>query len=179
MLHMKPLDKKEYDYFELHYSYTTTAHYIPTVTSGKEEMCYRLIRTPYDAPRNEDNTDTLYQAYWDNAEAYAVCDEDGNELGYVEFATEEWNGRLRMTQLLVKPEHRGTGTGKFMMNFVKDIARERDYRIIVLETQNYNVPAIDFYLSQGFVFCGGNVYFYSNEDIEDDEVMLEMAFLAE
>ena len=62
---------------------------------------------------------------------------------------------------------------------IKDIAKEREYRIIVLEAQNYNVPAIDFYLSQGFKFCGGNVYFYSNEDIEDDEVMLEMAYLVD
>ena len=31
----------------------------------------------------------------------------------------------------------------------------------------------------GFRFCGGNTFFYSNSDIEDDEVMLEMAFLAD
>ena len=60
-----------------------------------------------------------------------------------------------------------------------DIAKEREYRMILLEAQNYNIPAIDFYRSQGFKFCGANVYFYSNEDIEDDEVMIEMAYLVE
>ena len=63
------------------------------------------------------------------------------------------------------------------MDFVKSAAKERDYRVIVLETQNYNLPAIDFYHTCGFRFCGGNTFFYSNSDIEDDEVMLEMAYL--
>lgn len=179
-MHIIELPKEKYDYFELHYSYTTKEHYRVELDDTKEEMGVRFIREAYDEPKVTDNTDTLYQEYWQNCEAYAVCDDDTNEiLGYVEIASDEWNNRLRMTQLLVNENARGTGAGKFMVNFVKDIAREREYRIIVLEAQNYNIPAIDFYRSQGFKFCGGNVYFYSNEDVEDDEVMLEMAYLVE
>ena len=62
------------------------------------------------------------------------------------------------------------------MDFVKDYARREDYRIITLETQNTNTPAIDFYFKMGFAFCGSNIYFYSNDDIGENEVMLEMAF---
>ena len=178
-MHIIALDREHYDYFELHYRYTTPAHYKVSVTSGKDAMSLVLTREPYPSPRVMENTDTLYQDYWTDAEAYAVTNDSGTILGYVEFATEEWNNRLRMTQLLVLPEYRGTGAGKFLVNFVKQTARERDYRILVLETQNYNIPAIDFYLSQGFVFCGGNTYFYSNSDVEDDEVMLERAYPVE
>ena len=46
-----------------------------------------------------------------------------------------------------------------------------------LETQNINVPAIDFYLRMGFTFCGTNLFFYSNDDVGENEVMIEMAFL--
>lgn len=84
-----------------------------------------------------------------------------------------------MTQLLVLPESRGKGVGRFLVDFVKATAKERDYRVIVLETQNYNLPAIDFTMPRGFRFCGGNTFFYSNSDIEDDEVMLEMSFLVD
>ena len=175
---IKPLDKAKYTDFPLTYSYTTSEHYHVIMTDSHDEMAYRLVREPYDEPREEVNTDTLYQDYWTDAEAYAVY-EDGTDrvLGYLEIAFEEWNNRLLMTQLLVLPESRGKGVGKFLVDFVKSIARERDYRVISLEAQNYNTPAIDFYRSQGFVFSGGNVYFYSNVDIEDDEVMLEMAYL--
>lgn len=178
-MHMSALDRENYDYFELHYRYTTAEHYTVAVGDGKDAMSLTLTREPYAVPRVMENTDTLYQDYWTDAEAYAVCGKSGEVLGYVEFAPEEWNSRLRMTQLLVLPEYRGTGAGKFMVNFVKQTAAERGYRVIVLEAQNYNVPAIDFYRSQGFRFCGGNVYFYSNSDVEDDEVMLEMAYLVE
>lgn len=179
-MYIIPLPKEKYDYFELHYTYTTTGHYRVELDQGKETMGMKLVREDYSEPKDVSNTDTLYQEYWQNAEAYAVCeDETGKVLGYVEIATDEWNNRLRMTQLLALPEARGKGAGKFMVNFVKSIAAEREYRIIVLEAQNYNLPAIDFYLSQGFKFCGGNVYFYSNEDLEDDEVMLEMAYLVD
>jgi ribosomal protein S18 acetylase RimI-like enzyme len=174
---IKYLDKEKYDYFPLNYSYFTSEHYEVKVLDEKGEMSYVLTRKPYGKTLKKENVDTLYQDTFPNAEAYAATDDDGNECGYVEFDTEEWNNRLRMTQLLVKPEYRGCGVGKFLVDYVKNVAKERDYRIIVLETQNYNVPAIDFYRSQGFVFCGGNVYFYSNDDIDDDEVMLEMAFL--
>lgn len=179
-MHIVPLAREEYEYFELHYAYVTAEHYAVRLSDEKGQMSLCFVREPYPEARSEENTDTLYQPYWENAEAYAVCDDaTGEQLGYLEIATEEWNNRLRMTQLLVKPEYRGTGAGKFLMNYAKSIARERDYRVIVLETQNYNTPAIDFYRSQGFRFCGGNTYFYSNEDIEDDEVMLEMAYLVE
>lgn len=177
-MHIIPLEKEKYDYFELHYSYVTKEHYRVELSSEKNSMALRYIREPYSEPREENNTDTLYQEYWQNCEAYAVCDDEtGDILGYVEIASDEWNNRLRMTQLLVKKEARGKGAGKFMVDFVKETARQREYRIIVLEAQNYNTPAIDFYFSQGFSFCGGNTYFYSNCDIEDDEVMLEMAYL--
>ena len=180
MLNMRiiPLEREKYDYYELHYSYDTDYHYTVDVKSTAAEMGMILKREKYAETRHVENTDTLYQDYWTGARAFAVCPDGSDEhIGYVEIATEEWNNRLRMTQLLVKPEYRGKGAGKFLMNFVKELAAEEDYRVIVLETQNCNVPAIDFYLSQGFVFCGGNVYFYSNDDIDDDEVMFEMAYL--
>ena len=179
LMHILPLDRKKYDYFELHYSYTTPGHYKAVVSDSKEQMSYTLTRENYDAPRTEENTDTLFQDYWENPEAFAACDDNGTVLGYVEFAPEEWNNRLRMTQLLVLPESRGKGVGRFLVNFVVAAAKERDYRVVVLETQNYNLPAIDFYHACGFRFCGGNTFFYSNSDIEDDEVMLEMSFLVD
>lgn len=175
-----PLPKEKYDYHELHYSYVTEGHYRVTADGSRDEYRVSLVREKYDSPKAVSNIDTLYQEYWQNCEAYGVCGEDDDSiLGYVEIASDEWNNTLRMTQLLVDTTKRGQGVGKFMVDFVKSVAVEREYRIILLEVQNYNLPAIDFYMSQGFGFCGGNMYFYSNTDLEDDEVMLEMAFLVE
>ena len=97
--------------------------------------------------------------------------------GYLEFSRENWNDRLRITNLLVLEEFRGHGIGSFLINKAKSVAESENRRIIVLETQSCNVPAIDFYLKHGFVFAGTNLYFYSNCDIAEDEVMIEMAYL--
>ena len=176
VLEIVELDRKEYDYFELHYHYQTDEYYKVCSKSTKEQMSISFVREKFPQKVVYDNTDTLFQDYWNNPRAFGVKDENGNMVAFLEFDTQQWNNRLVMTQLLVKEECRGKGIGRMLMDFVKDYARRDDYRIITLETQNTNTPAIDFYFKMGFAFCGSNIYFYSNDDIGENEVMLEMAF---
>lgn len=175
VLEIVELDRKEYDYFELHYHYETKEYYKVTTQSTKEHMGVSFDRCSFPEKVVYDNIDTLFQEYWNNPRAFGVKDDDGQMIAYLEFDTEEWNNRLIMTQLLVKEECRGKGVGRLLMDFVKDFAVKEDYRIITLETQNTNIPAIDFYFKMGFTFCGSNIFFYSNDDIGENEVMLEMA----
>jgi len=173
------LDKKEYDYFELNYRYETTEYYKVTSKSTKELMSVEFERCAFPEKAVYENTDTLFQEYWNNPRAFGVKDDDGQMIAFLEFDTEEWNNRVVMTQLLVKEECRGKGVGKMLVDFVKKFAKDEDYRIITLETQNTNIPAIDFYFKMGFTFCGSNIYFYSNDDIGENEVMFEMAILVD
>lgn len=171
------LDKNEYDYFPLHYHYETDEYYRVKTNCGKEGFGVSFERQRFQEKMVYDNTDTLFQEYWNNPKAFGVKDDDGKLVAYLEFDTEEWNNRLIMTQLLVDEKCRGHGVGRLLFNFVKEYAKKEDYRIITLETQNTNTPAIDFYLKMGFTFCGTNLFFYSNDDIGENEVMLEMAYL--
>ena len=52
-------------------------------------------------------------------------------------------------------------------------------RMLVLETQSCNMPAIGFYLSQGFAIGGLDLFHYSNEDLERHEVRIEMMRMLE
>ncbi len=171
------LDRKEYDYFPLHYHYVTSEYYKVASCCGKEGFGVSFERQRFEQEVVYDNTDTLFQEYWNNPRAYGVRDDDGSIVAYLEFDTEEWNNRIIMTQLLVDESQRGRGIGRMLFDFIKDYAKNEDYRVITLETQNTNVPAIDFYLKMGFTFCGTNLFFYSNDDIGENEVMLEMAYL--
>ncbi len=170
------LDREKYDYYPLCYEYETNEYYSVARKSDKNQMSLEFSRKPLKETLKFSNTDTLFQDYWQNPEAYAI-EIDGILAGILELDFEEWNSRVRLTQLLVDKKYRKMGIGKALMNFAKNLATEQGYRILVLETQNTNVPAIDFYFSQGFEFCGSNVFFYSNDDIGENEVMLEMAFL--
>ena len=170
------LDREKYDYFPLEYNYSTNEYYKVTKNVNKDKFSLEFERMTLPDVLNFSNTDTLFQDYWNAPEAYGI-EVDGKIGAFLELDFDEWNSRVKITQILVLEKYRKKGLGKMLIDFAKKVATERDYRIIVLETQNTNVPAIDFYISQGFSFCGSNIYFYSNDDIGENEVMLEMAFL--
>lgn len=177
-MHTKELPKESYDYYELHYTYTSDECYRTQINDSKDEMGVCFKRYRLKETYSHDSYDTLFQETWINPTAYGVFDENEKvPIAVIELEREEWNNRLRITQLLVKEKYRRKGLGKLLIEKAKQTAEKEDYRIIVLETQSCNVPAIDFYRSQGFVFSGTNLHFYSNNDISENEVMLEMAFL--
>ena len=171
------LPKDKYKYHELHYVYESYEHYIPEIVSTKECFSCSFKRAELRDPYIHDSYDTLFEDYWQDCQAFGVIDNDTGEIiAYLEISREEWNDRLRITNLLVNEEYRHKKIGSMLIDKAKDIAKDEDRRIIVLETQSCNVPAIDFYLKHRFVFAGTNVYFYSNIDIEYDEVMIELAY---
>lgn len=171
------LDRQEYDYFPLHYHYVTGEYYKVLKTENDSSFGVSFERCAFENLREYDNTDTLFQEYWKNPRAFGVKGNDGKIIAFLEFDTEEWNNRLIITQLLVEESYRGKSIGTMLIDYVKDYATREDYRIITLETQNTNVPAIDFYKKAGFTFCGTNLFFYSNDDIGENEVLIEMAYL--
>jgi ribosomal protein S18 acetylase RimI-like enzyme len=81
---------------------------------------------------------------------------------------------MRVWEFLVKEEFRRMGIGSLLMNFAVKVAKEKGARMLVLETQSCNVPAITFYLKQGFNLIGFDSAAYSNEDIDKREVRFEM-----
>lgn len=117
--------------------------------------------------------DKLFQCYWQDSEAYGVI-KDKELIAVVEIYHEEWNNRLRVTELWVMDEYRRCGIGKALMDLVKEKALDYKCRVIILETQTCNEKAIAFYLAQGFSLFGFDRSCYSNNDIENKEVRLEM-----
>ena len=60
------------------------------------------------------------------------------------------------------------------MEAMADKAKEAGMRVIVCETQNYNVPAIEFYRKVGFEIEGIDLSYYSNRDMTEGEVAIFM-----
>ena len=66
------------------------------------------------------------------------------------------------------------------MKIAKQQADREHRRAIILETQSCNVPAICFYLQEGFELIGFDSCCYSNRDIGRKEVRLDLGyFIAE
>jgi len=94
-------------------------------------------------------------------------------VGWLELGYHKWNNRMRVCQFLVNKEFRRKGIGTLLMQKAVGVSKRRGARMLILETQTCNVPAINFYLKFGFELIGFDATHYSNEDIGRKEVRLE------
>lgn len=85
-----------------------------------------------------------------------------------------WNCSMQVWEFHVTKEFQHQGIGRALMEQVFTKAREEGARVVFLETQNTNVPAIRFYRSLGFSLDALDLSFYTNHDVEDGEVAFFM-----
>jgi ribosomal protein S18 acetylase RimI-like enzyme len=114
----------------------------------------------------------LFGEYVEEPRAFAV-ELAGEQIGWIEVGYQKWNNRMRVWEFLVREEFRRKGIGTLLMNHAVELAKEKRARMLVLETQSCDVPAIGFYLRFGFELIGFDAAAYSNEDIAKKEVRLE------
>ncbi len=176
---IKELPRENYEDYVLNYTYTSDSHYKSQLVEDDNGFSFRFTKEKLPEILERDCCDTLFQPYWQGVTAYGVFNDESEKDPYavMELAREEWNNRLVITQLLVVPEKRGQGIGRKLVDLAINIAEKEDYRLITLETQTCNIPAIEFYKKCGFKFAGTNLHFYSNDDISENEVMIEMVML--
>lgn len=159
-----PLDYSNDSYYDLEIS-----------PLDKNGCTVSLVRKPTE-PFTRSHSDSLYQDYWENAEAYGVISEQGEMLACIEMCPEEWSNRLLVTELWVSRELRGKGIGKQLMDKAKAVAARQQRRAVMLETQSCNTNAIGFYLHEGFELIGFDTCCYSNDDIGKKEVRLNLGY---
>ncbi len=66
--------------------------------------------------------------------------------------------QLRLDEIVVSSQFRGSGVGKFIMTHLEKIAKKNDCRVMFLATSIRNSKAQKFYLNLGFAV--GSFYMY-------------------
>lgn len=84
----------------------------------------------------------------------------GQIAGAVLLNVERWRSVARIEDIIVGRQFRRYGIGSLLLNCASDWARNRGCWAIVLETQNVNHPAIQFYLRNGFEAWSVHQHFY-------------------
>lgn len=169
------LPREKYEGYELTFSFASSAYYDLKVRTTENLFMAEFIRVPCPLFHRE-FTDTLFAPYWDDPHVYGLQNDDGL-CAVIEVTPENWNNRLRITNLCVKEGYRRRGYGSLLMTKAREVARAQGRRALILETQSCNAGAIAFYLSQGLTFMGFNACEYSNQDPEKHEVRIEMGCL--
>jgi ribosomal protein S18 acetylase RimI-like enzyme len=169
------LTREKYKDYPLVFEYETNEHFAVRSVKTAEGYSFQLVRERLPEPIKKRFVEHLFQHYLVDPEAYGI-EEDGKLAAIIEIDREFWDGRLKITDLVVLPEYRRKGYGAMLVDKAKESAKAEAFRAIYLDTHSCNVPAIDFYLAQGFHFCGLDTTYYSNTDIERKEVMLQLVY---
>lgn len=159
-------------------TYTAAENYAVRMCAREKGAAVLLELQPLDpplvfTPEAYGCPDRLYADHFAHARAYGIFD-GGALAAAIEICPEEWNNRLRVTELWVKEGERGRGLGKKLLAFAKEEGRRQKRRALVLETQSCNTRAIAFYLREGLSLIGLDLCSYSNEDVSRGEVRLEL-----
>lgn len=179
MIEFKILTQLEADDFRrLNQGYISTAKYVVSKTETPETTAISLHLTALEQPYNKkgvtDETDVqrLQQVIPQGLSLGAF---DGKQImGLALAEAHHWNSSMWVWQFEVLEAYRRQGIGRQLMDTLAEKARQAGLRIIVCETQNTNVPAINFYRKVGFTVEGIDLSYYTNTDMDDFEVAVFM-----
>lgn len=157
----------------LFYRYRTPGHYALTLEARARSVRATLRYTPFPREVEKASESTLFEPHVEEPRVFAAR-VGGREVGWLEIGFERWNRRVRVWELLVDEGHRGRGIGRALMGKAEEVARRLGARMIILETQSCNVPAILFYRALGFEIVGFDATCYGNDDVVRGEVRIEM-----
>lgn len=98
----------------------------------------------------------------------------GEQLVGILIVTEiKWNNSLWIENIIISEEHRGNGVGKVLMENLMSLAKQKKIRIVGLETQSTNYPAIQFYIKNGFEIDGIDFSLYpAREEGKNDTAII-------
>ena len=120
----------------------------------------------------------LFKDYTEETKYFVYLNQNGHEIGTLSIGNQKWNNVARIWDVFVQSSFQNLGVGTELMKHAEIIAREKWHnRAIVLECQSSNYPAIKFYMKNGFSLTGFDLINYSNDDMKNHEVRLEMSKL--
>jgi GNAT superfamily N-acetyltransferase len=131
----------------------------------KPALAFELWETPVDLPlyksyREYDRTLEEVEAKLSNIDGGYVALAGGQVAGVVLLNVEQWRSVARIEDIIVGRHFRRYGIGSLLLNCASDWARNHGCWAIVLETQNVNYPAIQFYLRNGLEVWSIHRHFY-------------------
>ncbi|HEY8444525.1 MAG TPA: GNAT family N-acetyltransferase [Bacilli bacterium] len=167
-IQIKELDKNIYQGYNVYHHYFTNTYY--EIIRNPNGFTYQLTNGCLE----KGFTLTLFEDWLEDPIAYGVFIK--NEMvGFIEGSIESWHNLFRISNIYVNPKYRKQGLGSILMLKMIEVAKRKQARAVILETQSCNYQAISFYQKNGFNIIAINTIEYSNNDINNHEVRFDMA----
>jgi GNAT superfamily N-acetyltransferase len=142
-------------------------------TLDRPALAFELWDTPVDPPiyksfREYEHKLEEVETRLNSVEGGYVALAGGQIAGAVLLNVEQWRSIVRIEDIIVGRQFRRYGIGSLLLKCASDWARNRGCWAIVLEAQNVNYPAIQFYLRNGFEVWSINQHFYPPGSVEHE-----------
>lgn len=139
---------------------------------NKNEVTFKFKMVKLEVPfvKVWTATKSIYEDYLSllrQGNSFGAFKEDAL-AGFVLSDKRSWNNSLRIEMIQVADEFRNNGTGSLLLGALEEHARKYNYRMIELETQNTNIPAIKFYSKNGYEISGLNVNLYDPAEVKNE-----------
>jgi GNAT superfamily N-acetyltransferase len=144
-----------------------------TQTLDKPALAFELWEIPVDPPlyksfREYEHKLEEVENRLHSVEGGYVALAGGHIAGVVLLNVEQWRSVAKIEDIIVGRQFRRFGIGSLLLNCASDWARNRGCWAIVLETQNVNYPAIQFYLRNGLDIWSVHQHFYPPGPVEHE-----------
>ena len=139
----------------------------------KLALAFELVETAVEPPLYKDyckyeNSLEDVEAKLGKIDGGYVALADDQVAGVILLKVEEWRLVARIEDLIVGRQFRRYGIGSLLLNCAFDWARKHGCWAILLETQNVNYPAIQFYLRNGLKVWSIHRHFYPPGPVEHE-----------
>lgn len=135
-----------------------------------EKMCFSLPwseQSLIDSVKREDTMFLVCEEF-DEKNSDDTGDVNSNIAGYIGMYLSFDEGDI--TNVAVSPAHRKKGYGEALVSKAKELAKEKQLEMILLEVRVSNAPAISLYKKMGFEELGIRKNFYEHP-VEDAIIM--------
>lgn len=135
-----------------------------------EKLCFSLPwseQSLIDSVKREDTMFLVCEEF-DEKNSDDTGDVNSNIAGYIGMYLSFDEGDI--TNVAVSPAHRKKGYGEALVSKAKELAREKQLEMILLEVRVSNAPAISLYKKMGFEELGIRKKFYEHP-VEDAIIM--------
>jgi len=155
-----------------HDGYTTDAIYKVTSESNENSFIfslkYEVLKEPFIKTYP---VDKIIISKYNKIilEGFSIGAYEKDKLaGAVIVESRKWNNSLLIEFIEVAEAYRGKGIGSLLLSELFRKFSHSGYRLIELETQNTNLPAINFYRKNGFEITGLNLTLYDIPGNKDE-----------
>ena len=145
---------------------------------GQPALSFELLETPVDPPvykslREFGSSLAQLKAKLRCVEGGYIALAGGQVAGVILLNVEEERSVARIEHIIVGRQFRRYGIGSLLLSCASDWARKHACWAILLEIQNSNYPAIQFYLRNGLEVWSINNHFYP-PGLDEHEVAIFM-----